>query len=232
MSNEKTVNLYRFRDTDDSGWEEYDIAGDRYFELIDLCCKYCCTVSFVVCFSAIDESFFEKIKRFLIKSEYMEEGYETLYYSISPEVADALKNVSNSIFSWTFVAIGAEDLTFYREDKSIFLKSVTHDGICDIFPREEEDISNIISQGHWEKDPNPMTFDFTPKSAEWQEGYIKDPYRIKEEKYWEFLNRLNHKLSDQEKSDKDFLKSCESVLKIADNFGYSVDKVVKDFSNT
>ena len=39
---------YRFYDTDSTGNAEYDISGNDYFRLIDVCCKYCSVVSFKI----------------------------------------------------------------------------------------------------------------------------------------------------------------------------------------
>jgi hypothetical protein len=229
MGTEDCVVKYRFRDTDITGWEEYDIEGDEYSALIDVCIEYSDAVSFELNYSLIDSQFLSKIEKFLIRKIERSHNGAIHFYATSPEVASSLKKVCNSIFSWVYTVVGAEDLTFYRNDGSVFFESVTHDGICDLLPRKNENISHIFSKGEWEKDPEPITYDLTPKTAEWGEEHTKYLYRIKEEKYQEFLNRLSQKLSAQKKSDKDFLKSCEDILKIADHFGYSVDKVVEDF---
>lgn len=39
---------YYFYDTDDSGNEDYDIAGEDYCKFLDTCLKYCSSVSFIV----------------------------------------------------------------------------------------------------------------------------------------------------------------------------------------
>ena len=40
--------IYNFFDTDDMGFEEYDIVGKEYELLIKTCCKYCDVVSFTI----------------------------------------------------------------------------------------------------------------------------------------------------------------------------------------
>ena len=182
MSKEKGT-VYRFRDTDDTGWEEYDISGEDYSKLIDICLRYCCTFSFEVTrYLGAYNDLLEKFDGAFIRTRFVDVDTEERFYELTQEVAEELKKVSDSIFSWSYPQIGAENLTFYREDGSVFLKSVTHDGICDIFPESGEDISSIISRGVWEKDPKPVTFDFAPKSSEWIEQHNRELLLIKEEK--------------------------------------------------
>ena len=122
-----------------------------------------------------------------------------------------------------------EDLTFYRADGSIFFESTTHEGYCDLFPRDDEDVSELVSKEGWEKNPSSMKVVISPQS--WEEHADK-LLQIKEEKYWEFVRRLKDKLSTYEKSSKDFLKNYDGILQIADKFGCSVDKVIEDFWKT
>ena len=164
---------YRFYDTDSTGNAEYDISGNDYFKLIDVCCKYCSVVSFKI--GNKSSECLEYLNPFLVKKDIKvntgnkNQRDEIRFYSVCDEMCKFLKEVSSSIFSWLYYIINLEDLTFYREDGSVFFESSTHDGICDLIPKEDEDISEIISKGDWVENPKPIIFDFSEPTKKFEE---------------------------------------------------------------
>lgn len=72
-------------------------------------------------------------------------------YTACKETNDVLKKFANSVFDFSRYAGNGfpEDLTFYRSDKSIFMDSIAHEGECSIYPRESEDVAEVLSFGRW-----------------------------------------------------------------------------------
>ena len=172
---ENTVE-YRFCDTDETGWNEYDIDGEDYRLLIDVCCQYCTSVSFDIYPQYEDAEYLMQIQKYLIKREdtyrvvikefaSCETGADKRYYTVCTEMCDLLKK-EKSIFSWYWEEKSLfhfENLTFYRNDGTIFFESITHEGKCYLYAKEAEDISSIVSNELWEKNPIPLQVDLSSK---------------------------------------------------------------------
>ncbi|MBQ3073351.1 MAG: hypothetical protein IJD19_01585 [Ruminococcus sp.] len=233
---------YRFRDTDDTGWDEYDIEGEDYRELIDTCCQYCSIVSFDIYPQYEDAEYLIQIQKYMIKREdtyrvVSEEfgsyitGTDKRYYRVCSEMSDLLKKEKN-IFSWLWEENNPfhfENLTFYREDGTVFFESITHEGECYLYAKETEDVSKIVSNQLWEKNPKPpLQFDLTPKNEEWVLEYNKELERVRIEKYNQDLKLAKEKLETTDCWNKLALQSCPDIMKIADKFGFHIDKVIDD----
>lgn len=158
---------YYFYDTDPTGHAEYDIAGRDFAELIEVCCRYCETLSFLVW--GAEGKAAEKLEPYRIpKPDAItyahRETYrvgsldgrsnvypETRYYRVCPELCAVLPQIADHIFQWLdgWGYHNPEDPVFYRSDGSVFFSSVIHDGKCILTPRGGEDVSRVISKGHW-----------------------------------------------------------------------------------
>ncbi|MBE6625537.1 MAG: hypothetical protein E7622_07885 [Ruminococcaceae bacterium] len=59
--------------------------------------------------------------------------------------------ITDSIFKWIdgWGFKNPEDPCFYRDDGSAFFTSVIHEGVVKLTPRENEDVSKIISNPLW-----------------------------------------------------------------------------------
>ena len=164
---------YFFYDTDifNTCNEEYDISGYEYLKLLTLCEKYCCYFS--LCFGEKSEYIeiftpFELPDIGFTKSEnyckiernskmkdltsLIEIG-RTMYFKITEKTIKLLMTLSDSIFGLPYLDIykTTADLAFYRSDKSTFFSSTTHEGICTLFPTDNENVESIISNSHWTK---------------------------------------------------------------------------------
>ena len=166
-----------FRDTDISGFEEYDISDIDYEELILTCSKYCFSFSLRTTYP---NAFFPNgLEKFKIPLNYeVEKVYSHYYaiftnspsksnvftyldgidinkyvthYKITEESIKLIFKISKSLFTMgcTPEHNRPEDITFFRRDKSVFLKSITHDGICELTPRSNEDVSDIVAKPNW-----------------------------------------------------------------------------------
>ena len=164
---------YRFRDTDDMTEDDYDIEGEDYRKLIDVCSQYCSVVSFDLYPEYADAQYLMQIHRHMIKRDntyrrVVEEfgsyvtGSDTRYYTVCAEMCELLKK-ENNIFSWYWeqeTPFHFENLTFYRDDETVFFESITHEGECYLYAKDTEDVSRIVSNEHWKKNPKPLEGDF------------------------------------------------------------------------
>lgn len=165
------MDKYVFRDTDITGFEEYDIVGDDYKTLIDTCCKYCTVMSLYITDSKLNH--LDELEKFRIpKNENIKFIYEhyggnpaywasVKYYRVCPELKELLLKISDSIFKWLngWGYKNPDDPTFYRKDGSVFFTSTIHDGECILMPKENEDVTGILSNKNW-KVYMPIKFEF------------------------------------------------------------------------
>lgn len=156
------MKIYKFFDwsltDDESGLDE-----EAYQKLIKFCCDICEVVSFVIiepsiCSKKIQESLGKfsiphpqnityKFHYYDINGEWL--GFSPVYYyRVCPELCQLLLNSATGIFDWVGYTY-PEDPTFYRSDGSVFFTSTTHEGILTLMPRENEDVSDIISCENW-----------------------------------------------------------------------------------
>ena len=157
------MKTYNFYDTDLTGWAEYDITGEDYKELMRTCCKYSKTMSFTI-MKPSGISYVEELKKFAVEKEdniqdaSIKYGYPfsefqpyVQYYRVCLELCELLVSMTDSIFKLKYNSdiSNPDDPIFYRADGSVFFSSVIHEGEITLYPRENEDVSAIISKEHW-----------------------------------------------------------------------------------
>lgn len=143
----KIYKYYNYDIYDLTSEEEYDLKGEEYRKFIELCCKINHTLSFSIGNPNICS---QEIQRKLEKYEIAcpNHNLDIHYYQICSELCELLLDSVSSIFSWIGY-IMPEDITFYRLDGSIFLKTSIHEGELTLMPRDNEDVFSIISNKHW-----------------------------------------------------------------------------------
>lgn len=139
---------YYFYDTDPTGCADYDIAKEDFVELIELCCRYCNTLSFLIW--EADVKVAEKLEPYRnLKPEAITYSYgeicgvsllektrvhpEARYYRVCPELCALLPKIADHIFQWLNkwgYYNNPEDPVFYRSDGSVFFSSTIHEGEC------------------------------------------------------------------------------------------------------
>ncbi len=154
--------FYMFYDTDSYGDDEYDICGEEFRELIDICFSYCDILSLVI--FTPDTAFLDELKKYRVEKPPHFPAYKSLstfigskfqpyvqYYKLCPQLKELLFKMSDSIFK--FIANekykNPEDPTFYRKDGSVFFASVIHEGEISLMPTENEDVTYIVAKAHW-----------------------------------------------------------------------------------
>ena len=149
--------IYKFYDTDSMGIEEYNIMGEDYKNLIEVCCKYCTTLSLIVTnekFDLLDKlKIYETQKSPKISFDfphYKKTSIMIKYYNVCPELCHIIISNTSDIFCWIngWGFENPEDPTFYREDGSVFFTSTIHEGECTLIVKDE-DVSTIVSDNHW-----------------------------------------------------------------------------------
>ena len=149
---------YDFRDTDDTGFAEYDIAGEEYQHLLDACFAHCDRMSCFIRSSQVQ--FPEALAADLLPvSEHVRAQYAAYQHQdirivllrLTKENLALIAAQAESIFSWIdgWGMHHLEDPIFYRPDGSVFFASVVHEGECTLYPRAGEDVSCILSNPHW-----------------------------------------------------------------------------------
>jgi len=147
---------YIFTDNDDYNEdEEYDIREDNYRKLIDYCFKYASyfSLDFSETLSSYSQFPLDRIKNLsVLRSEKCKFTDRMIrkYYKCSEEAYSILIEDFGNIFGYLWENHGGpENLTFYRNNDSIILKVITHEGYCNFFPLPHENSVEILNFGHW-----------------------------------------------------------------------------------
>lgn len=151
----KTPLTYYFYDTDETGTAEYDLSGDAYRELMELCGKYCAVMSFL---DRTHGKKWDAIDAYRIPiPEYVSAVYRRHYalddeaqvvqcFRLSDKVLRCLADHADGVFDRN---CGVEDLAFFREDGTTFFTCISHEGECILTPRDSEDVEGLVSNGQW-----------------------------------------------------------------------------------
>jgi hypothetical protein len=164
---DKDNRIYKFYDCDPFTQQtDYDICGKDYETLIDVCRRYCETVSLSYESSRIQYPLEERLEPHRVTPVLpfqFKNGYYThatgkrKYYKLCSEVVSVLleaKGLFEWIYGWGFE--NPTDLVFYRKDGSVFFDSFIHEGECVLLPLPTEDVSDLLKIGPWftpEQDP-------------------------------------------------------------------------------
>ena len=156
---------YVFYDTDIEGNEEYDIRGASYELLMRTCCRYSSVL--YLKYLAPNMQVYDKLKEFEIEKPqnipddpgvYMP-FCDKRYYRVCPELCDALLRTANGIFEWLdgWGFHNPDDPVFYRSDGTVFFASEIHEGVCVLAPKENEDVTEVLSSVEWvQEDPRTL----------------------------------------------------------------------------
>lgn len=158
---------YNFYDTDSSGKEEYDITGTDYFALLEVCFRYCSTVSLLLdlrctnCDALVADleedrlPVTENVRR--IYDHYgvftgdTLRNYEIRHYNLSDAVKNRISTITDSVFKWLYGwgHNNPADPAFFRDDGSVFFRSLVHEGVCSLHLRHGEDVHNLLHGKRW-----------------------------------------------------------------------------------
>lgn len=143
---ENGVELHWFTDWDDERGMDLTVGGQDYAELIDTCFRYCTHVSFSTRFCgdkiALPEPYVSPLN-----------DSDTAVLPCSEKTREYLLNTADDLFGWIDGNNNPEDMTFYRVDGSIFFWLLTHEGVCCLLSRPDEDVSGIVGKPDWHTCP-------------------------------------------------------------------------------
>lgn len=166
---DEDVKKYKFFDTDSYGNMEFDISGQDYIQLLEICFKYSSTMSMLIDKRRLagDSRLLELEKHRLpltdtVKGVYGHypfsdmdsfdamSPYEIRHYSLNPHTRPVISSITCSLFTWMcgWEFMNPTDPAFYRNDGSVFFSSIIHEGECTIMPKESEDIGMVLKD-HW-----------------------------------------------------------------------------------
>lgn len=133
---------------------EFSITGEHYRILLQKCFEFGTYLSVVVYNQTsplilelekwrVDDILFSNMP--LTQSHYRRLYYANMY------VYGLLSQNMISMFEERCLPgqCDFEDLVFLRKDGSVFFESIFHEGECSIYPKDDEDVSEILSFKHW-----------------------------------------------------------------------------------
>lgn len=147
--------MYCFSDYDDMLEKDYAIKGEAYTQMIDVCFRYAAMFSLTTTknhpamISEAPQSIFSQPH---IEKKVSGGSRDTVhFFHCSEQAKRFLLTFSDDLFLWVDYEKPhrPEDLVFYREDGSVFFWSETHEGVCALINRENEDVSTVVSQPGW-----------------------------------------------------------------------------------
>lgn len=140
--------MYIFTDYDDE-----EIAADDYVELIRLCCAFSKTFSLAFPSEAHIAQFSDRLVPQRCEQIDGTDPFRKYrcFFAVTEESEQFLATHVTEFFQWVHRGEyhNPEDLAFYREDGTLFLWSETHEGICAIFERASEDVTEIVKKEGW-----------------------------------------------------------------------------------
>lgn len=142
-------------DADING-NEVPLAGDNFLSLLDICFAYSEYFSLIINrdnkYKIMDLSDILVEERLFLPSKVEKEKVDTQityiqFYRIDAKAKSLILKISDDFwkFVWWWGNRNPEDLTFYRKDSSVFMRSIAHEGKAIINPLPSEDLSPIFT---------------------------------------------------------------------------------------
>lgn len=142
-----------------------DIIGQEYKEFITLCFNY--SKYFSLSYQLMQKennkpnlfgvNEIEKLQKFVVNGFIDNElGTHTIVrmYKCTEESQFIIQNYVNSLFAWQPYwedCHNPEDLTFFREDASVFSYTSSHNENCEVYNRKGEDVHVLLLNKKWER---------------------------------------------------------------------------------
>lgn len=145
--------MYAFSDYDDEKCLDLSVTGEEYAELINTCFRYSTHFSFNIgflCRGGIPVDIPQPYKIYK-KLDHFAICDDIAVLPCTETTREYLLNRTNDLFEWIDWYNNPEDLTFYRQDGSMFFWSLIHEGECCLIDRPEEDVSAIVKNPYWYK---------------------------------------------------------------------------------
>lgn len=160
------MHIYRFFDCNNKTgveYREYDLKGEDYRTLFEICFRYSGFMSFMNC--TADNEFLKAIEEYRIPKPGNIKSDNSLYgkpfldddeiglqfFRTDNKLMNILLSHTRSIFEWIdgWGFENPENPVFYRKDGSIFFSSLIHEGEITLTVNDNEDVSDIVSKEGW-----------------------------------------------------------------------------------
>ena len=175
------MKIYNYFDYDSDHPEiEYDITGEDHRTFLEICFKYCTVVSFKFTDNdALERQHRNDLEPFriappdwvynLAHDPLWNWSVDMHFYRLCPELLELLQTIADGLFQWLdgWGYCNPENPIFYREDGSIFFTSEVHDGKGILAPRDDEDVSRLLSIEKWYLEPEGVYH----KWIDWRKKY-------------------------------------------------------------
>lgn len=124
------------------------IRASAFLELLRVCCKNSAYFSLLHYVQQSEE----KLPLPIYRKAFLPHTLCKCFYSCNEKTVSLLHSIEDDLFEWVRFdePVKPENLTFYRQDGTVFFWSETHEGVCAMFPRGREDVSVLLAQGGWE----------------------------------------------------------------------------------
>ena len=141
--------MYIFTDWDDIKGVEYDISGQDFRNLVEVCFSKCAFVSFK------KNNGSNAIPQKAVPRDGLTlKNPKAVAYQCTNTLKEYILAHQKAMFDWTVLSENSdrlEDMTFCRKDGSIFFWSETHEGICALLPNGSDEVASIVNRDGWVK---------------------------------------------------------------------------------
>jgi len=161
--------------------EGYCLKGKNYSDLLSVCFRNCDSFTVFIWYKKNAPAWAHGIERIPKIPEELERFRLPLgktienidkqfgYHGVDPDdpryhvefrrykICDVTKTylleAADDLFSWVVHNDPSkpENISFFREDESLFMYSCTHEGYCVLTPREDEDIAQLTAYKAWQQ---------------------------------------------------------------------------------
>ena len=153
---------FEFHDyCDENPQLELDIANEDYTELLKAALKYCSHFSLDYPFEMPYRMEFNSYEDSSIVTDATRQAWDYFeiaaqydvrkFYRYNSSAMLLLQQMARSIFSFDYFKGVPENLTFYREDGSVFFTSISHEGECYLYIKNDESAEAILQNPFWKE---------------------------------------------------------------------------------
>lgn len=127
------------------------MSRNHYLALLDVCIKY--SSYFSLRFFCSSSAVLKALDNWIVSdtSVFPETSKNTVYYRMNQETKDILAKYMQNVLCFSDLedSFSPEDFSCYRSDGTLFLKTITHKGMCHLYPQANEDIVCLLGFGCW-----------------------------------------------------------------------------------
>ena len=186
---ESTMKQYTFFSRDffnNSG--DFPISEEHYSSLLQHCFRYGKFLSLIVCRD--NSPIVEELEQWRVppfQTERLNQQDMRRFYVACAQVQKIISSYNLLDYDEMLRENYPEDLVFVRADGSIFFECIVHEGEYHFYPRDEENIADVLKFGHW----MPMDEHGAPEVPASEHQLIPEPRKeIESEPFYLLLKNV------------------------------------------